>query len=452
MSDKEMYTAEDTQREIELLNSPSKQVTWSPFPRVKIELVIPPTVYPPRHDSDLLAQRISKFGPGRNKRLLEIGCGSGAISIFAASLGWDVSACDINPFSVIATKGNMEKSGYRAEIVEGGVGPEKIPFDSKFDLIVWNLPYLSVEEIDVDRLGPMEDAAMVDTDEIGLANRLIHQIDKQNLLADNGKILILGKNDLKLNTSKFAHRIFDRVELDDGDILELICLWNPWYDKHSYYVEQLGSTNSEIMNYVGIGTNLRARKQVAGRGRRERSWTSIEGSYAASWIVSEGGEISPGNLQLAGGLAVLNSLQNEQLNLKWPNDIFIKGRKVGGILAESRSNSEGFKAILGIGINMLSTNEKMDFPFASLDEITSISIERFHLRLHAELSSLIEEREDIPPVNHSLLREKVLLHLKKFGNPKFDGKVFDDFKLNQDGELVLSNGHIVKDGEDISWH
>ena len=72
MSDKEMYTAEDTQREIELLNRPSKQVTWSPFPRVKIELVIPPTVYPPRHDSDLLAQRISKFGPGRNKKLLEI--------------------------------------------------------------------------------------------------------------------------------------------------------------------------------------------------------------------------------------------------------------------------------------------------------------------------------------------------------------------------------------------
>ena len=452
MSDKEMYTAEDTQREIELLNNPSKQVTWSPFPRVKIELVIPPTVYPPRHDSDLLAQRISRFGPGRNKKLLEIGCGSGAISIFAASLGWAVSACDINPFSVIATKGNMEKSGYRANIVEGGVGPDKIPFNDRFDLIVWNLPYISVEEINVEKLGPMEDAAMVDSDEIGLANRLIYQIDKQNLLSANGKILILGKKGLKLNSSKFAHRIFDRVELDDGDILELICLWNPWYNKKSHYMEQLDSTNSEIMNYEGIGTNLRAGKQLAGRGRRERKWTSIEGSYAASWIVSEGDGISPGNLQLAGGLAILNSLQHEDLELKWPNDIFIKGRKVGGILAESRSSSEGFRAILGIGINMIGTNKKMDFPLASLDEIASIPIEQFHLRLHAELSSLIEEREDIPPVNYSQMRDDVLFHLEKFGKPILEGNMFDDFTLNKDGELVLSDGHIVKDGEDISWH
>ena len=124
-------------------------------------------MYPPREDTDLLANRIIKLGPGRGKKMLEIGSGSGAITILAASLGWKVHACDINPFAVSATKGNLEQNGFNGIVKEGGVGPEKFPFEDKFDLVIWNLPYI-VSNANDEYLGPMEDAALLDNDLLGL--------------------------------------------------------------------------------------------------------------------------------------------------------------------------------------------------------------------------------------------------------------------------------------------
>ena len=86
--------------------------------------------------------------------------------MLAASLGWNVSACDINPFSVAATKGNLESYNLQGKIKEGGVSPEKFPFEGNFDLIIWNLPYIPVSEIK-DVLGPMEEAALIYNDEEG---------------------------------------------------------------------------------------------------------------------------------------------------------------------------------------------------------------------------------------------------------------------------------------------
>ena len=57
---------------------------WQAYGLEEIELTIPPTVYPPREDSSLLDRTIAELGPGHGKHLLEIGCGSGAISIAAA--------------------------------------------------------------------------------------------------------------------------------------------------------------------------------------------------------------------------------------------------------------------------------------------------------------------------------------------------------------------------------
>ena len=221
--------------------------------------------------------------------------------------------------------------------------------------------------------------------------------------------------------------------------------------------DEIDSTNDEAkrMHLDKEFEVLVANKQTNGRGRQGKKWSSPDSGNIYMTICTEN-DLSFAPASLIAGLVCINSISqlNDfiELGLKWPNDIFIKGRKVGGILAESRSSSEGFRAVLGIGINMIGTNKKMDFPLASLDELASIPIEQFHLRLHAELSSLIEEREDLPPVNYSQLRDDVLFHLRKFGKPILDGNMFNDFTLNKDGELVLSDGHIVKDGEDISWH
>ena len=168
-----VFSPEDTSEEVERLDRPSKIISWKPKEGYSFEITIPPTVYPPKEDTDLLARRLILLGPGRGRKFLEIGCGSGALSMLASSLGWKVSACDINPFAVAACKGNLQSHYLEGQIREGGVGPEEFPFSDKFDLIIWNLPYIPVAEVG-EVLGPMEEAGLIDTDELGLANRLVN--------------------------------------------------------------------------------------------------------------------------------------------------------------------------------------------------------------------------------------------------------------------------------------
>ena len=111
MGGDELFDSSDAEKEIERLSLRSKLVTWITPTNQEIELIIPPTVYPPREDTELIAKRISSLGPGNNRNFLEIGSGSGALSIFAASLGWKAYACDVNPYAVVATSGNASKNG-----------------------------------------------------------------------------------------------------------------------------------------------------------------------------------------------------------------------------------------------------------------------------------------------------------------------------------------------------
>ena len=75
-----------------------------------IKLMVPPTVYPPRSDTDLLLRGLNSVKM-QTGNLVEIGCGSGAISIAMALGGWNVTAFDVNPLAVVATIGNSEVAG-----------------------------------------------------------------------------------------------------------------------------------------------------------------------------------------------------------------------------------------------------------------------------------------------------------------------------------------------------
>ena len=444
-----VFCPEDTTQEVARLDRPSNIISWTPDVNYEFELTIPPTVYPPREDTELLARRIINLGPGGGRNFLEIGCGSGAISLLASSLGWKVSACDINPFAVVATKGNLESHGLDGQIKEGGVGPEEFPFSDKFDLIIWNLPYIPVTEVN-DVLGPMEEAALLDTDEKGLANRLVDCIIGNQLLAMNGKILILGRNNLYIEKNIFSVRKWDEIDFEDGEKLAIHCLWRPFENAVNKYVERTGSTNDDVMEFSGIGSHVYSSWQDSGRGRRNRKWHSIEKSYAGSWVIAEGVDINPGLIQLAGGLAFLNSIEDNRLKLKWPNDILYENRKICGILVEGRSMGKETKAVIGVGINLKGDEKFEDFEIASLDEISNISHDIIDTRLNIELSSLLEEKEGIPPVDFEGIKKQVHDLMLDFGRPTFKGKIYQKFELNGRGELVL-DGVVVLDGEEVEW-
>lgn len=106
------------------------------------------------------------------------------------------------------------------------------------------------------------------------------------------------------------------------------------------------------------GTVVVAEAQTAGRGRRGRGWVSPPG--AGVWLsVILRPDLSPAQvplLTLAAGVAAVRAIGEAAgvaPGLKWPNDLLIRGRKLGGILAEMAGQPEGVGyVILGVGINV----------------------------------------------------------------------------------------------------
>ncbi|MDD2626260.1 MAG: HemK2/MTQ2 family protein methyltransferase [Methanomethylophilus sp.] len=108
--------------------------------RPELEIAADPDVYPPSEDSLLL---IGAFKVRHGERVLEIGCGSGVVSLHCALNGAQVVCGDINPKAVALTKKNAAAVGVRLDVRETDLF-SAVP--ERFDTIVFNLPYLPVAE------------------------------------------------------------------------------------------------------------------------------------------------------------------------------------------------------------------------------------------------------------------------------------------------------------------
>lgn len=115
------------------------------------------------------------------------------------------------------------------------------------------------------------------------------------------------------------------------------------------------STNSELMRRARGGDALpqllAALEQTAGRGRRGKAWISQPG---ASLTFSLGLPFAPADwsgLSLAVGVSLAEQLHPE-VRLKWPNDLWWRGRKLGGILVETASLGAQRYLVVGVGLNV----------------------------------------------------------------------------------------------------
>jgi len=111
----------------------------------------------------------------------------------------------------------------------------------------------------------------------------------------------------------------------------------------------------EVQRGAAEGTVIIADEQTAGKGRKKRIWLSPRGNIALSIILYPSIVYLPSLVMLA-SLAVVYSIESVtglKPQLKWPNDVLIKGRKVCGILIESgvRGRKVDY-AIVGIGVNV----------------------------------------------------------------------------------------------------
>jgi BirA family biotin operon repressor/biotin-[acetyl-CoA-carboxylase] ligase len=127
------------------------------------------------------------------------------------------------------------------------------------------------------------------------------------------------------------------------------------------------------------GSTWVAEEQVAGRGRQGRPWVSARGENVLVSVLARVA-CAPSRLPpiaLVAGLAardaVARACPGVPVDIKWPNDVLVRGRKIAGVLVEAITVGSRVDAIVvGIGVNV----HARDFPLDLADRATSIALAR----------------------------------------------------------------------------
>lgn len=141
---------------------------------------------------------------------------------------------------------------------------------------------------------------------------------------------------------------------------------------------EIHSTNRYLMEKLGQGLSsghvCMAERQLAGRGRRGRSWVSpfARNIYLSFYWCFEMSPRLLSGLGLAFGVGIIRALRQlgiADATLKWPNDVLWRGRKLAGILLEMNGETAGpYHVVAGIGmnVNMSGYEADIDQPWADL--------------------------------------------------------------------------------------
>ncbi|UCH88785.1 MAG: biotin--[acetyl-CoA-carboxylase] ligase [Thermoplasmata archaeon] len=174
------------------------------------------------------------------------------------------------------------------------------------------------------------------------------------------------------------------------------------------------STNTEAKELLAEGceegTAVVADVQTEGRGRLQRTWYSPPGGLWLSVILKPSG-LQPEKLplmSLAAGVAAaksISSLYPVEVHLKWPNDILITSKKLGGILNEAvYSGTELDGVIIGMGLNL-------DLPLGDLEE----DLQNTATTLRTELPESVE-------ISNEKILAGILNHIERLYDLLISGK------------------------------
>ena len=130
--------------------------------------------------------------------------------------------------------------------------------------------------------------------------------------------------------------------------------------KKVYYFDTIDSTQNyaiEISKKKSeSGSVVISQRQTAGRGRMNRKWITVKGGLSMSVVLHPKFDASVSTLfPMAASLALASAIQktmNIKPNVKWPNDVVIKGKKVAGMIVDASIQSNLIESmVLGVGIN-----------------------------------------------------------------------------------------------------
>ena len=230
--------------------------------------------------------------------------------------------------------------------------------------------------------------------------------------------------------------------------------------KKIYIFDKLSSTMDKskefINNGVSNGTVIVARYQTEGRGSNNRNWIS-EGNDALFSIILDVDKSKVNLLSIVSAYSVLSVLQdilsNEEIKIKWPNDVLVNGKKISGTLIENVIHGNMVKSIVGIGININSRHESTNnfiYPSVSLMELIEKEfdvltvIEMYISKFSVYYSKLINNKIDIDNISKNLygLEKKVSFRTNYLNKKNNSNDLYKIINLNKDGTLRVedSNG------------
>jgi BirA family biotin operon repressor/biotin-[acetyl-CoA-carboxylase] ligase len=164
------------------------------------------------------------------------------------------------------------------------------------------------------------------------------------------------------------------------------------------YVEATGSTNLDLAAAALAEPEawpdlsvLAAGAQTAGRGRAGREWQSLPDASLSVSVLVRPSQVAVEHycwLPILAGLAMTRAvaalLPNNEVSLKWPNDVLVADKKICGVLSELLSDASG--VIIGVGLNLTQAQE--DLPIAAA---TSLRLEGATVSFEAALEGFLKE-------------------------------------------------------------
>ena len=220
--------------------------------------------------------------------------------------------------------------------------------------------------------------------------------------------------------------------------------------------QSTGSTNDDAKNFLSEQSSLlsihASEQQIAGKGRNGKKWISPKGKniYLSIGWLSNLKYSQLDGLSLAIGTILassLNELTQNQVGIKWPNDLLIKEKKISGILIETIDVNNQVGVVIGIGINVHMSEEEgkeIDQSWISLDELTESINDRNEIigdivNKVFQLTSVFTE-EGFEPFKSDYESLDILIGKKCTVNFEGIHKIVEVLGVNDKGEMLVKEG------------
>lgn len=228
-----------------------------------------------------------------------------------------------------------------------------------------------------------------------------------------------------------------------------------FHDKKLIHLQEIDSTNEyaklliKELTYVSEGTTIIAKNQLHGRGQMGSSWESNPNQNLTFSVIISPKMLVVEQFQISKIVALalvgfLNQLGIKNISIKWPNDIYIKEKKIAGILIENILKINKIEhSIVGIGLNV----NQVNFTTKNATSLQLITSQAYDLNsLLARFLEILERNYFLLKSNqHTVINEAYLKNLLGFQIERKFSTSTEQFKaiitgVSSMGKLQLKRG------------